>query len=114
MLEGEFREVPIDSSLPNNVKFHLNLDLATYLVLSDTYYPGWTAKVNGIQTPILQANGAFRAIALKAGEASVEFSYFSPHLLAGIIISSLSVCLFLIFSLVFEMRKYTSKHVPNI
>ena len=35
-----------------------------YLVLDDTYYPGWKAYVDGRSVRIVAANGAFRAVAL--------------------------------------------------
>jgi hypothetical protein len=46
-----------------------------YLVLTDAYYPGWRARVNGAATEILRADVMFRAVALPAGEHVVEFRY---------------------------------------
>jgi uncharacterized membrane protein YfhO len=45
------------------------------LVLSDTYYPGWKAFVDGKETKIYRADYAFRAIPLNAGTHRVEFTY---------------------------------------
>jgi uncharacterized membrane protein YfhO len=45
------------------------------LVVSDTYYPGWKAFVNGKETKIYRADYAFRAIPLDAGTHRVEFIY---------------------------------------
>jgi hypothetical protein len=45
------------------------------LVVSDTYYPGWKAFVNGEETKIYRADYAFRAIPLDAGTHRVEFIY---------------------------------------
>ncbi|MBI5565469.1 MAG: YfhO family protein, partial [Chloroflexi bacterium] len=46
-----------------------------YLILADTYYPGWHALVDGTPTPIELANTAFRAVKLSAGEHVIEFRY---------------------------------------
>jgi hypothetical protein len=45
------------------------------LVLSDTYYPGWKAFVDGKETKIYRADYTFRAIPLSAGTHQVEFVY---------------------------------------
>ena len=47
----------------------------TFLVLSDTYFPGWKAYVDGKKAKIYRANYAFRAIPLTAGAHEVEFVY---------------------------------------
>ena len=46
-----------------------------YLVLTDTYYPGWQATVDGTPVEILPANHAFRAVPLDSGEHRVVFEY---------------------------------------
>jgi len=48
-----------------------------YLVLSDTYYPGWRALVDGVEKKILRANYAFRGIQLPEGAKHVVF-FFDP------------------------------------
>jgi hypothetical protein len=48
---------------------------AGYVVLSDAYYPGWRARVDGKPAPIMIANGAFRAVRLGPGEHDVEMRF---------------------------------------
>jgi len=47
----------------------------SFLVLNDTYFPGWKAFVDGRKTKIYRADYAFRAILLDAGTHHVEFVY---------------------------------------
>jgi uncharacterized membrane protein YfhO len=58
-----------------------------YLVMSDTYYPGWTAQIDGTKTEVMRANFNFRAIYLPKGEHTVEFRYVPRFLLVGALIS---------------------------
>jgi hypothetical protein len=60
---------------PNHIAIMTDTEAAGFLVLSDSYYPDWKASVDGIETEIYQADYAFRAVYLPAGQHSVEFAY---------------------------------------
>ena len=45
------------------------------LVLADTNYPGWTSTVDGVATPIAQADLVMRAVPLGPGDHEVRFGY---------------------------------------
>lgn len=49
-----------------------------FVVLGEIWYPGWQATVNGTPVPVLQADGALRAVPIPAGQASVELR-FAPR-----------------------------------
>lgn len=55
----------------------------SWLLISDTWYPGWQATVNGKPAPLLQANGAFRAVPIPAGEVIVEMRFLPRSFLLG-------------------------------
>jgi hypothetical protein len=48
------------------------------LVLTDAYYPGWQATVNGRPAPILATDVAFRGVMLGDAATTVVFTYRSP------------------------------------
>jgi len=72
-VEGEIPSVLRQG--PDRVIVEVNMAQPGYLVLADTYYPGWTATANGASVEILPANHAFRAIQLDRGQHTVVFQY---------------------------------------
>jgi len=61
------------------------------LVLSDTYYPGWKAFIDGKEIKIYRANYNFRAIPLKPGEHEVKFIYNPISFKLGMVVSILTL-----------------------
>ncbi len=59
----------------NRVCLQATTEAPALLVLTDTFYPGWKASVDGRPTKIYAANAAFRAVEVPAGVHRIEFSY---------------------------------------
>lgn len=68
-----------------------------FLVLSDTYYPGWKAYVDGKRSEIYLTNYLVRSVYLKKGEHIVKFIYLPFAFILGVIIS-FAAMLYLIFT----------------
>lgn len=77
------------------VKVHVHAPAPGYLFLSDTYFPGWEATVDGQEASILRAWINFRAVPMPAGEHIVEFVYRPLSLILGAIVSILATILLL-------------------
>jgi hypothetical protein len=60
------------------------------LVLSDPMYPGWTATVDGVETPIRLYRGLLRSVALADGEHSIVFRFGPSSLYAGMAIAAIA------------------------
>ncbi len=71
----------------NTVTVRAALIRPGWVVLADTHYPGWVARVDGVTVPLLHANYAFRAVAVGAGEHTVEFLYRPGMFQAGLWLS---------------------------
>jgi hypothetical protein len=62
----------------NAVELRVESPVSGWLVLSDVYYPGWRATLDGRPTPLLRANYTFRAVQVPAGDHAVEMR-FAPR-----------------------------------
>ncbi len=74
----------------DSITIKTNANKDALLVLTDNFYPGWDAFVNGNYTKILRANYTFRAIEVPAGNNNVEFRYEPGSLFEGFIVSFIS------------------------
>jgi len=62
-----------------------------WLVLTDTYFPGWRAAVDDAEVPIAPANYAFRAVPVPAGAHTITFVYEPASFRVGLFISLLAL-----------------------
>jgi hypothetical protein len=79
----------------NSVTVDVNTTSDCYLVLSDAYYPGWKAEMNGRTAEIFPAYYAFRGLPVPRGRHTVRFRYepwsFYTGLLASVLTMAASV-----------------------
>jgi hypothetical protein len=76
---------------PEAREAEVRLERAGWLVLLESYDPGWRAWVDGRAVPVYPANGLFQAIAVPAGVHRVRWVYFPSSLIAGGIVTLLGV-----------------------
>ncbi|MBI2303910.1 MAG: oligosaccharide flippase family protein [Chloroflexi bacterium] len=72
---------------PNQVEVAIEMPRAGYLVLSDSYDPGWRAWRDGQEVPLLRGDRIFRAVFLPPGKHTVLFKYFPDSLRLGLLLS---------------------------
>jgi Bacterial membrane protein YfhO len=81
------RELVIDAEAPDD----------GFLLLADTYYPGWAAEVDGVPTPIYRANIAVRGIQLPKGRHEIRFVYSAPGFFRGLKVTLFAVSALLLW-----------------
>jgi hypothetical protein len=74
------------------------------LVLSELFYPGWEARVNGTPAPIREVDGGLRGIAVPAGESQVTVDYSPQSVRVGASLSALAFALTLLASAIWLRR----------
>jgi hypothetical protein len=84
-------EVEVISETNNRLRLLVKTPESTFLVINDTYFPGWKAFVDGGKTEIIRADYTFRAIPLHAGTHQVEFVYDPMSFKLGTLFSFLGL-----------------------
>ncbi|MGA7743393.1 MAG: YfhO family protein [Polyangia bacterium] len=79
----------------NQAEMRVHTARAAMLVFSDSYYPGWIAKVDGSATPIYRANVTQRAVVVPAGDHRVSFRFQPVTVVVGFWVSLGSLIVFL-------------------
>jgi membrane protein YfhO len=80
-------EARIVEESTGRVRVSASADGGAWLVLGDTWFPGWRARLDGVDAPIWRANHAFRAVALPPGRHEIEFTFVPRGLFVGMALS---------------------------
>jgi hypothetical protein len=67
----------------NQVNVRVNSTAPGWILLADTWYPGWQASIDGEETEVLRANYLFRAIQVPEGQHVVRFTYHAKSFFYG-------------------------------
>jgi hypothetical protein len=81
-----------------------------------TSIPGdknWNVFVDGVKSEIVLIDNAMAAVRLKKGDHTVEFRYFNKSLLAGIIVSLVSLAVFAALVLMNTLKRREKLAVSN-
>ena len=93
---------PAPSSLPlqaasfsrydeTRVELQINAPAAGHLVMMDSVYPGWRARVDGRETPILPANFTGRALEISQGNHQIELWFEPTSVRLGVFVSLMAL-----------------------
>ncbi|MCG3143969.1 MAG: hypothetical protein HONDAALG_01351 [Gammaproteobacteria bacterium] len=97
-------EVKITRYEPHRIELQTSNEQAGFLTLSEIFYPGWEARVDGRKTPVYRTNYILRGIEIPPGSHRIEFVYRPASFRNGAICSALGLVLLLIGS-VMSYRK---------
>jgi len=99
----------ISNYRPTHVEIQSKSSVPAILLLTDSYYPGWRATIDGIPTEILRANYTFRAVVIPPGIRQVSFRYAPTSFNIGAVISGTSlIALATYFATSFQKAKKRS------
>jgi hypothetical protein len=113
---GTVRSASIVSYGPQRVEVDVAVGNPGLLVLTDSYFPGWRATVNGHPASILPTDIAFRGVVLDGTRSKVVFTYHAPGGDLGWAIPLLGVLCLGAVGLTRTVRRFrgASSEVPRV
>ena len=86
--------VPARSTVSDeSMSVSIDAPRAGWVLVNETYYPGWVATVDGAPAKIVRANGFVRALAVGPGEHRIEMEFrpWQPRVLQPLALAALAV-----------------------
>lgn len=90
-----------------------NGDSGKLLFIPVGYDKGWSCKINGQDTQVLEAAGSFMAIQLKDGINQIEMNFLPNGLIPGLLISGISLLGLLLICFLVKLGRKKNLDVPN-
>jgi len=84
---------------PRRVVLAARLDAPALVVLADTHYPGWRARVDGEPAPIVRVDHALRGVWLRDGAHEIEMVFEPRSFTLGLLAHGAALALLLALSL---------------
>jgi hypothetical protein len=85
------RECRIVSYARHRIELAFDLEGDGLVVLTDTFYPNWRARVEDVERPIVEVAGLIRGVQVRQGERRLVMTYEAWPFRAGVVISLLSL-----------------------
>ena len=92
-------------------KSEINRDKKSLVFFSVPYEEGWSATVNGKKVEVEKVNFGFMAVPVDEGISEIEFTYETPNLVLGALITAFALFVFVVYMLIFIF--YRKKHTAQ-
>jgi hypothetical protein len=106
--------VRIDTYRPQQVELTASMQSDGLVVLSDTFYPGWEATIDGSPAPIVRANYFVRGVFVPAGEHRIVFAYRPLSFRVGALVSIFTCGFVLIGLAASSMRRVATRATKDV
>lgn len=84
-------KIEIEQIKDDKITLKTNFEDKGFIVLTDQYFPGWIAQIDGINTSIYKTNGASRGVVIPKGTHTLVFKYSPVKIYITFIISIISI-----------------------
>jgi hypothetical protein len=98
-------QVEILHSEDEAMTLHVRNSARSFLVVTDTYYPGWHCTVDGLTTTIYRVNEAMRGVMIEPGIHRIQFEFQPGLFAAGLGLSAIALIAILLTLIVMRFRR---------
>ena len=74
-MDNSISSVRVVNYSTKTIELEVDATADGYLVLTDAFFPGWSAQIDGVDVPIYRADVMFRAVPVPAGVATVTMDF---------------------------------------
>jgi Bacterial membrane protein YfhO len=89
----------------NSIDLHISATRPAMLVVSEAWFPGWTARIDGRSAPVVRTDGLVLGVPVPAGTHEVVLDYNAPGALGGAAISTFALAGFAVAFVVVRRRR---------
>jgi hypothetical protein len=82
----------------------------TYLLVSETWFPDWSATVDGAEASVVRGQGALLSVPLPPGARQVELRFHSASYARGLMISLLATLVAIGLMVIPQVRERRARH----
>ncbi len=97
-------DVNVRRHLPDTVEIEAAMQCRGLVVLSETYFPGWRATVDGSPATIYATDGMLRGVIIEAGKHKIAMQYRPGSVIAGGIMTLLGTLFAVAVTIVHRRR----------
>ncbi len=89
--------VVLNSYRFNSIELETSTENEAFLVILDSYYPGWKAYIENKEIEIIEANYIFKALKIPAGSHKIKLTFDPNNFKAGIAVSLITLLILIFF-----------------
>ena len=90
--QAEVRIMPTNS---DTMKFQVQTGKPGLLVIASSFYPGWTARINGQPAHIYRTNWLTMGVLVPPGKNEIVLDFVTPGFRLGLVVTTLSLAILL-------------------
>lgn len=98
------QNIEIVEDKDNSIVFNSENNCTRLVFVSNSFYPGWQANIDGQKTKVYQTNHAFQSILVPAGNHHIVLTYTPSHLKTSII-TALTSSIILLITFIYDSLK---------